>query len=74
MQIRQLPANAAWLDLMEIWLRGRQGNLLTPYCVVGAAAPERAIATSIAAHNAQARFITWTYTSNTLEKKLRSHL
>jgi len=68
------PANASWLDQIEIWFRVLQRKLLTPNHFAHAAALEQAIAAFIAAHNAQARPITWTYTSDALEKKLGSHL
>jgi hypothetical protein len=73
-QILWLPPNASWLDQIEIWFSVLQRKLLTPNHFASAEALEQAIAAFIAAHNAQARPITWTYTSDKLEKKLGSHL
>ncbi len=73
-QIVWLPPNASWLDQIEIWFSVLQRKLLTPNHFAGVEALEQAIAAFIAAHNAQARPITWTYTSDALEKKLGSHL
>ena len=73
-QILWLPPNASWLDQIEIWLSVLQRKLLTPNHFASVEALEQAIAAFIAAHNAQARPITWTYTSNKLEEKLGSHL
>ncbi len=73
-QILWLPPNASWRDQIEIWFRVLQRKLLTPNHFASVEALEQAIAAFIAAHNAQARPITWTYTSNKLEEKLGSHL
>lgn len=73
-QILWLPTNASWLDQIEIWFSLVQRKLLTPNHFASTTALEQAIAAFITYHNAQARPITWTYTSDKLEKKLGSHL
>jgi len=73
-QMMPAPANASRLDQIEIWFRVLQRKLLMPNHFAHAAALEQATAAFIAAHNAQAHPITWTYTSDALEKKLGSHL
>jgi len=69
-QVFWLPANASWLDQIEIWFSILQRKLLQPNHFESLAALEKAILAFIAHHNETAKPIQWTYTIDKLEQKL----
>ena len=69
-QVFWLPANASWLDQIEIWFSVLQRKLLQPNHFKSLQALEKAILAFIAHHNQAARPIQWTYTVEKLERKL----
>jgi DDE superfamily endonuclease len=73
-EVHWLPANASWLDQIEIWFSILQRKLLQPNHFVSVAALEQAIANFIARYNQTAKPIKWTYTVEKLERKLGTHL
>lgn len=69
-QVFWLPANASWLDQIEIWFSVLQRKLLQPNHFNSLQALEKAISAFIAHHNQAAKPIQWTYTAEKLERKL----
>jgi hypothetical protein len=73
-QILWLPANASWLDQIEIWFSLLQRKCLQPNHFLSTAALETALNEYIAYYNQTAKPINWTYTVQQLEQKLGAHL
>jgi DDE superfamily endonuclease len=73
-QVCWLPANASWLDQLEIWFSMLQRKLLQPNHFTSTEDLEQSIADFIAYHNQAAKPIKWTYTVEQLEQKLGTHL
>lgn len=69
-----LPANASWLDQLEIWFSILQRKLLQPNHFVSTHDLERAISEFLTYYNQTAKPINWTYTVEKLEHKLGTHL
>jgi len=69
-----LPANASWLDQLEIWFSVLQRKVLQPNHFTSTDDLEQSIADFIAYHNQAAKPIKWTYTIEQLEQKLGTHL
>lgn len=65
-----LPANASWLDQMEIWFSILQRKRLQPNHFENLQKLEQAITDFIAYYNQEAKPIKWTYTIEKLENKL----
>jgi hypothetical protein len=73
-QVLWLPANASWLDQLEIWFSVLQRKHLQPNHFVSTSALERSLNDYIAYHNQAAKPINWTYTVEKLEQKLGKRL
>ena len=73
-QVLWLPANASWLDQIEIWFSLLQRKLLQPNHFVSTQDLEQAISEFITYYNQTAKPINWTYTIEKLEHKLGTHL
>ncbi len=73
-QVFWLPANASWLDQIEIGFSLFQRQLLPPNHFPSTADLEQAIADFIADSNQTAKPITWTYTVEKLERKLEQRI
>lgn len=69
-QLLWLPANASWLDQLEIWFSLLQRKQLQPNHFVTATALEESLMEFIAYYNQTAKPIKWTYTSKKLAHKL----
>jgi hypothetical protein len=69
-QVLWLPANASWLDQLEIWFSLLQRKLLQPNHFPTASALETSLLEFIASYNQTAKPIKWTYTSEKLAHKL----
>jgi transposase len=69
-QVFWLPANASWLDQIEIWFSILQRKLLQPNHFASLPALQKAILAFIVRHNQTAKPIQWTYTVEKLERKL----
>lgn len=69
-QVLWLPANASWLDQIEIWFSLLQRKHLQPNHFPTAMALERSLMDFIAYYNQSAKPIKWTYTTEKLEHKL----
>src|SRR6266568_4281696 len=68
-----LPANASWLDQLEIWFSLVQRKLLQPNHFVSTTDLETSLREYIAYYNQRAQPINWTYTVEKLEQKLGKH-
>ena len=73
-QVLWLPANASWLDQIEIWFSILQRKLLQPNHFVSTQDLEQAISEFITYYNQAAKPINWTSTVEKLEHKLGTHL
>ena len=73
-QVLWLPANASWLDQLEIWFSVLQRKHLQPNHFLSTSALERSLSEYIAYYNQAAKPIHWTYTVEKLEQKLGKHL
>jgi hypothetical protein len=73
-QVLWLPANASWLDQIEIWFSVLQRKHLQPNHFVSTTALETSLSDYIAYYNQTAKPINWTYTVEKLEHKLGKHL
>jgi transposase len=69
-QIFWLPANASWLEQIEIWFSILQRKLLQPNHFESLQTLEDAILAFIARYRETAKPIQWTYTFEKLERKL----
>ncbi len=69
-QIYWLPANASWLDQIEIWFSILQRKLLQPNHFERLGCLRQALLAFIAYHNQTAKPIRWSYTVEQLEQKL----
>lgn len=69
-QVLWLPANASWLDQLEIWFSLLQRKHLQPNHFATATALEKSLMEYIAYYNQTAKPIKWTYTSEKLAHKL----
>jgi DDE superfamily endonuclease len=70
LQVLWLPANASWLDQLEIWFSVLQRKHLQPNHFSTATALETSLMEFIASYNQSAKPIKWTYTSEKLAHKL----
>jgi len=73
-QVYWLPANASWLDQLEIWFSVLQRKHLQPNHFLSTQDLERSLTEFIAYYNQTAKPIEWTYTVDKLEHKLGMHL
>lgn len=73
-QVYWLPANASWLDQIEIWFSILQRKRLQPNHFRSPDDLERSILDCVASYNQTAKPIKWTYTVDKLERKLGTHL
>ena len=73
-QVLWLPANASWLDQIEIWFSLLQRKLLQPNHFVSTQDLEQAISEFITYYNQAAKPINWTSTVEQLEHKPATHL
>ncbi len=73
-QVLWLPANASWLDQIEIWFSLLQRKHLQPNHFVSTTALETSLNEYIAYYNQVAKPIKWTYTVEKLEHKLGKRL
>jgi transposase len=69
-QVYWLPANASWLDQIEIWFSILQRKLLQPNHFERLGSLKSDIMNFIVYHNQTAKPIQWTYTVEKLEQKL----
>jgi hypothetical protein len=69
-QMLWLPANASWLDQLEIWFSLLQRKHLQFNHFPTASALEASLMEFIAYYNQSAKAIKWTYTTEKLEHKL----
>lgn len=69
-----LPTNASWLDQMEIWFSILQRKRLQPNHFESLNDLKTSITDFIAYYNQEAKPIQWTYTVETLEKKLEPRI
>jgi transposase len=69
-QVLWLPANASWLDQIEIWFSILQRKHLQPNHFPTASALETSLMEFISYYNQTAKPLKWTYTTEKLEHKL----
>jgi DDE superfamily endonuclease len=69
-QVLWLPANASWLDQIEIWFSVLQRKRLQPNHFLNTTALETSLKEFIAYYNQAAKPIKWTYTVEKLEQKI----
>lgn len=73
-QVLWLPANASWLDQLEIWFSVLQRKHLQPNHFLSTTDLECSLNEFIAYYNQTAKPIKWSYTVEKLEQKLGNHL
>jgi len=74
MQLYWLPANASWLDQLEIWFSLLQRKLLQPNHFPSRDELEQAISNFMTHYNQAAKPLKWSYTVEQLEHKLEPRL
>ncbi len=74
MQLYWLPANASWLDQLEIWFSLLQRKLLQPNHFCSLDELEQAIHDFITRYNQTAKPLKWSYTVEHLEHQLATRL